>query len=118
MVTTAIVRAMMEADSSAPVPMSGPDLTDAEVAAVVEVLRSGRLSLGPLGPRFEARFAEYVGAFEGLGIWMQLSRNAFRADLVFVAIVLATALAVALFLAVGALERLVIPWYTESRRRS
>ncbi|MBM4408097.1 MAG: ABC transporter permease [Chloroflexi bacterium] len=64
-----------------------------------------------------AIFAEYVGAFQGLGIWMQLARNAFRADLVFVAILIATALAIGLFLAVGALERLAIPWYTESRRR-
>ena len=64
-----------------------------------------------------AIFAEYVGAFQGLGIWMQLSRNAFRADLVFVAILLATVLALGLFVAVGALERLAIPWYTESRRR-
>ena len=64
-----------------------------------------------------AIFAEYVGAFEGLGIWMQLSRNAFRADLVFVAILIATLLSFALFLAVGRLERVVIPWYAESRRR-
>ena len=64
-----------------------------------------------------AIFAEYVGAFEGLGIWMQLSRNAFRADLVFVAILIATLLSFALFLVVGRLERLVIPWYTESRLR-
>ena len=48
--------------------MSGPDLTDAEVAAVVYVLRRGRLSLGPLGPRFEARFAEYVGARHAIAV--------------------------------------------------
>ena len=64
-----------------------------------------------------AIFAEYVGAFEGLGIWMQLSRNAFRADLVFVAILIASLLSFGLFLLVGWLERLVIPWYAESRRR-
>lgn len=64
-----------------------------------------------------AIFGEYVGAFQGLGIWMQISRNAFRADLVFVAILIATLLAIALFVAVGRLERLLIPWYAESRRR-
>jgi len=64
-----------------------------------------------------AIFGEYVGAFQGLGIWMQISRNAFRADLVFVAILIATALAVALFVAVGWLERVAIPWHAESRRR-
>ena len=34
-----------------------------------------------------AVFGEYVGAREGLGIWMQLTQNAFRTDLVFAAIV-------------------------------
>ena len=65
-----------------------------------------------------AIFAEYVGAFEGLGIWMQISRNAFRADLVFVAILIATVLSIALFLAVSWLETLTIPWYRASRHRS
>ncbi len=62
-----------------------------------------------------AVFAEYVGAFEGLGIWMQLSKNAYRTDLVFVAILITAALSISLFLLVGLLERLVIPWYRESR---
>ena len=30
-----------------------------------------------------AIFGEYVGATEGLGIWMRLSQNSFRTDLVF-----------------------------------
>jgi ABC-type nitrate/sulfonate/bicarbonate transport system permease component len=63
-----------------------------------------------------AIFAEFVGAFEGLGIWMQISRNAFRADLVFVAILIASVLSVLLFLAVAWLEALAIPWYRASRR--
>ena len=63
-----------------------------------------------------AIFGEYVGAYEGLGIWMQLSKNAFRTDLVFVAILITAVLSIGLFLAVGLLERLVIPWYRESRR--
>jgi NitT/TauT family transport system permease protein len=62
-----------------------------------------------------AVFGEYVGAYEGLGIWMQLSQNAFRTDLVFAAIVLAAVLSVALFALVVAVERLVIPWYSASR---
>jgi ABC-type nitrate/sulfonate/bicarbonate transport system permease component len=64
-----------------------------------------------------AIFGEYVGAFEGLGIWMQTSRNAFRADLVFGAILIASALSIGLFLVVGALEAVAIPWYRASRRR-
>ena len=35
-----------------------------------------------------AIFGEYVGATEGLGIWMKLSQNSFRTDLVFAAILL------------------------------
>jgi ABC-type nitrate/sulfonate/bicarbonate transport system permease component len=62
-----------------------------------------------------AVFGEYIGAYEGLGIWMQLSKNAFRTDLVFVAILITAALSIGLFVAVGLLERLVIPWYRESR---
>lgn len=63
-----------------------------------------------------AVFGEYVGAYEGLGIWMQLSQNSFRTDLVFAAILLAAALSVGLFAAVVAAERLVIPWYAAARR--
>jgi ABC-type nitrate/sulfonate/bicarbonate transport system permease component len=62
-----------------------------------------------------AVFGEYVGAYEGLGIWMQLSQNAFRTDLVFAAILLAALLSVSLFALVAAAERLVIPWYSASR---
>ena len=62
-----------------------------------------------------AVFGEYVGAYEGLGIWMQLSQNAFRTDLVFAAILLAAALSVALFALVTTAERLVIPWSSTAR---
>jgi NitT/TauT family transport system permease protein len=62
-----------------------------------------------------AVFGEYVGAYEGLGIWMQLSQNAFRTDLVFAAILLAAVLSVALFGLVVVVERLAIPWYRASR---
>ena len=45
-----------------PVPLSAPYLDDREEEAVLEVLRSGRLSLGPRIDEFEERFAERVGA--------------------------------------------------------
>ncbi len=41
--------------------LSAPDITETDIAAVGEVLRSGRLSLGPVLEEFEQRFAEYVG---------------------------------------------------------
>ena len=62
-----------------------------------------------------AVFGEYVGAYEGLGIWMQLSQNAFRTDLVFAAVLLAAALSIALFALVSVTERLLIPWYSAAR---
>ncbi len=62
-----------------------------------------------------AVFAEYVGAYEGLGIWMQLSKNAYRTDLVFVAVAITALLSIGLFVAVGLVERLVIPWHRARR---
>jgi perosamine synthetase len=44
------------------VPLSGPWLDEREEELVVDVLRSGRLSLGPTVDRFEEAFAEAVGA--------------------------------------------------------
>ena len=46
----------------APVPLSGPDLGAREEELVLEVMRSGRLSLGPSIDRFEQLLAEKVGA--------------------------------------------------------
>ncbi len=42
------------------VPLSSPDITDSEIDAVVSVLRSARLSLGPRMEAFESSVAEYV----------------------------------------------------------
>jgi dTDP-4-amino-4,6-dideoxygalactose transaminase len=44
------------------VPLSGPYLDEREEELVLEVLRSGRLSLGPTTDRFEEIFAARVGA--------------------------------------------------------
>ena len=46
------------ARASRPVPLSGPYLDEREEELVLEVLRSGRLSLGPTIDRFEELFAE------------------------------------------------------------
>jgi perosamine synthetase len=42
--------------------LSAPWIDERDEELVLEVLRSGRLSLGPTGPRFEAMLAEAVGA--------------------------------------------------------
>ncbi len=44
------------------IPLARPVLGEDEEAAVIEVLRSGQLSLGPRVPAFETAFAERLGA--------------------------------------------------------
>jgi perosamine synthetase len=44
------------------IPLARPVLGDAEEQAVIDVLRSGQLSLGPRVPAFEAAFAARLGA--------------------------------------------------------
>jgi perosamine synthetase len=41
--------------------LSRPDITEKEIEAVCDVLRTPNLSLGPKVPEFEAAFAEYIG---------------------------------------------------------
>ena len=50
------------------IPLSRPDLDDADVEAVVEVLRTPNLSLGPTGPRFERALADYVGSKHAVAV--------------------------------------------------
>jgi perosamine synthetase len=45
-----------------PIPLARPVLGEPEERAVLDVLRSGHLSLGPKGPEFERAFAARVGA--------------------------------------------------------
>jgi ABC-type nitrate/sulfonate/bicarbonate transport system permease component len=62
-----------------------------------------------------AVIAEYVGATEGLGIWIQLNQKIFRVDLVFAAILVTAALSVGLYALVVVVERATIPWWRASR---
>ncbi len=50
------------------IPLSAPDITEKEIAAVTEVLRSPRLSLGPKLEEFERDFAEYIGAKHAVAV--------------------------------------------------
>ena len=54
--------------------------------------------------------AEFVGAQQGLGVYMTTSKNAFRTDLVFGAVLVTSLLTLALFGLVALLERLAMPW--------
>ncbi len=57
-----------------------------------------------------ATVAEFVGAEQGLGVYMTTAKNAFRTDLVFGAVVVTALLTLLLFGAVALVERLVMPW--------
>lgn len=57
-----------------------------------------------------ALFGEYVGAFRGLGIYLQTAKNAYRTDLVFGVIAVTAGLSLALYGLVVLIERLTIPW--------
>ncbi len=52
----------MAVERAAVIPLARPVLGLAEERAVVDVLRSGQLSLGPCVAEFERRFAEFVGS--------------------------------------------------------
>src|SRR5580704_12586449 len=43
------------------IPLSAPDITEADIEAVVSVLRTPRLSIGPRMLEFEQSIAEFVG---------------------------------------------------------
>ncbi len=48
------------------IPLSRPDITDADAAAVLQTLRSGRLALGPMAERFEQEVARRSGRCHGV----------------------------------------------------
>jgi perosamine synthetase len=50
------------------IPLSSPDITDSEIAAVTAVLRTSRLSLGPQMEAFERAMAEYVGVTHAVAV--------------------------------------------------
>ncbi len=58
-----------------------------------------------------AIFGEYVGAYQGLGIYMQTSFNSHAVVLVFAAIVVTAALSLVLFGLVSLIEHIALPWY-------
>jgi len=51
-----------------PIPLARPEVGGREEELVLEVLRSGRLSLGPMGERFEGEFAAWLGAGEAVAV--------------------------------------------------
>jgi ABC-type nitrate/sulfonate/bicarbonate transport system permease component len=62
-----------------------------------------------------AVWGEYVGAEQGLGIFMQRAQHSYQVALVLAAIIVISSVSVTLFLATSLVERMVIPWYFKSR---
>lgn len=50
------------------IPLSNPDITQKEIDAVVSVLRTPDLSLGPKLPEFEEKFAAYIGTKHAVAV--------------------------------------------------
>lgn len=50
------------------IPMALPDLDESDIEAVVEVLRSGRLALGPRAEEFERLICEYIGVEHAVAV--------------------------------------------------
>jgi putative hydroxymethylpyrimidine transport system permease protein len=64
-----------------------------------------------------AVIGEWVGSSQGLGYLMIRSKPQFLTERVFAAIVVLSAMGVALFVLVGAVERFVIPWWHNEQRQ-
>src|SRR4051794_35583927 len=50
------------------IPLARPQIGTREEELVLEVLRSGQLSLGPMGERFERAFAEWLGVEDAVAV--------------------------------------------------
>ncbi|HEX2912048.1 MAG TPA: ABC transporter permease [Chloroflexia bacterium] len=64
-----------------------------------------------------AILGEYVGAEKGLGIFIQRSKNSFRNDLIFAAVLVTAVVSVLLFVLVSVIQHRVMPWYFKMREK-
>jgi perosamine synthetase len=55
-------------NSADPIPLARPDLGPREEELLLEVLRTGQLSLGPVLDRFEREFAGWLGTDDAVGV--------------------------------------------------
>lgn len=58
----------MNDDLNTPVPLAQPEVGEREEELVLEVLRSRRLSLGPMGERFERELAAWLGVEDTVAV--------------------------------------------------
>jgi perosamine synthetase len=59
---------MAGAPDTETIPLAKPEIGAREEELVLEVLRSGRLSLGPMGERFERAFADWLGVEDSVAV--------------------------------------------------
>ena len=59
---------MAAAPDIEPIPLARPEIGAREEELALEVLRSGRLSLGPTGERFEREFAAWLGVEDAVAV--------------------------------------------------
>ena len=62
------VSGMSDEPDNDPIPLARPEIDEREEALVLEVLRSGRLSLGPMVERFESAFAAWLGVEDAVAV--------------------------------------------------
>ena len=65
-----------------------------------------------------AVIGEWVGSSEGLGYLAIRSKSQFLSERVYATVVLLSLMGIGLFLIAGALERALLPWYHNERRRN
>jgi len=58
----------MSLEANFEIPLSRPDITELEIDHVLQVLRSGRLSIGPVQEQFEARMADLTGTDHAVAV--------------------------------------------------
>lgn len=63
---------------SKPIPYGRQCITDGDIQAVIETLKSDYLTQGPKIKEFEAAFAEYVGAKYAVAVIMLLLVSIYR----------------------------------------
>jgi len=64
-----------------------------------------------------AVIGEWLGASNGLGVFMTRASHAYKADSVFAAIIIISLISLLLFALIELISRLTIPWYHNERRK-
>lgn len=88
----------------------------AQVPTAMPFLFSG-IKIGVTMSVIGAVIGEWVGSSEGLGYLALRSQAQFLTERMYAASVLLCLMGIFLFLIVGAMERLMLPWYHDQRRR-